>query len=991
MTTSNLSIEQALDHLEMYAGNAPVSSFRWVQDRDQEQNPYIRLALERAKVFEVDAVYFRFFENRPPVPQIYIYDYANHSLDKQIRTDIAQRQRRIWSSCQVPLFYVVTKTEIQVFNAYQKPSFDAGENVKYAPYQIIDLLKIASVADEQIKLKNFSARSFDNGAFWEKEEYRKDFESSKGAYESLISELRYMRREVLAIGLEKKIAHRLLVTAILIKYLEEREDEEGRTVFPRAGEQRRSIDTKSYVTYNSDFFARYAEATEFIDVLRKGRVVQLYRDLSLHFNGKVFQLTPEEEDYISQSNELLYRFADFLEGKTQQGSQLTLWRMYSFKDLPVELISNIYEEFIEDKSDGIVYTPPFLVSFLLDEVLPLTDNSTEVKILDPACGSGIFLVQAYKRLIYRWKSANNWKVPDLDILKNLLHKNIYGVDKEKEAVKLTVFSLTVALCDELSPLEIWNNLKFDDLEERNLQGHDFFKLVREGGIPTDFDLVIGNPPFVKGSKWTNSAKEIEATRIAEGEAKVPTKGLALLFLDQAMKLTKQGADICLILPSGPFLYNLSSFNFRKRFIEKYNLRYIADFTHLSRFLFGKGKGDHPTLAVFVTNESPTEEDIIHITVHRTKTAKSKVWFELDQYDFHQVPRGVALSNKEKHKLIWKSNFIGGGRNYTLLSRLITIERSLGNYIDQQRNWFIGEGYKFGNRKNRSDYLFGKRYIPAKAFTEIGVDKSLIEIQDQEYFEAPRNVALYKAPILLIKNSLGKKSLIVDFWDEDITYPERITGISAPVEDVSKIKAIERRVKNKNVYLFFVTGISGTYLINRNNDIAVKDIKDLPFPEDEKLLRLSSLEEIVVDDTLKYFLPFRREHAKLTEIEKPPTNNQLEEFGRVYLQVLNSVYEDYQSGQWLETSSHIIYPFYWGEAPQLPHDSAEVEDYLDSLLEYEQPSGSLRFKRVMRIYNENVIYLIKPKQLRYWLRSIALRDADETFASLVKQEYELSPA
>ena len=41
---------------------------------------------------------------------------------------------------------------------------------------------------------------------------------------------------------------------------------------------------------------------------------------------------------------------------------------------------------------------------------------------------------------------------------------------------------------------------------------------------------------------------------------------------------------------------------------------------------------------------------------------------------------------------------------------------------------------------------------------------------------------------------------------------------------------------------------------------------------------------------------------------------------------------------------------------------------------------------MRIYDENVIYLIKPKQLRYWLRSVAIRDADETFAFLVNQEY-----
>ena len=82
--------------------------------------------------------------------------------------------------------------------------------------------------------------------------------------------------------------------------------------------------------------------------------------------------------------------------------QLTLWQLYSFKDLPVELISHIYQLFVTD-SNSSVYTPPFLVRLMLEEALSWDrlDRLEQKKeiILDPSCGSGVFLVEAYKRLV----------------------------------------------------------------------------------------------------------------------------------------------------------------------------------------------------------------------------------------------------------------------------------------------------------------------------------------------------------------------------------------------------------------------------------------------------------------------------------------------------------------------------------------------------------------------------------------------------------------
>ena len=104
---------------------------------------------------------------------------------------------------------------------------------------------------------------------------------------------------------------------------------------------------------------------------------------------------------------------------------MTLWQLYSFKDLPVELISHVYQLFVKDTATA-VYTPPFLVRLMLDEALSWErlDRLVERKevILDPACGSGVFLVEAYKRLVLHWRSRNEWRKPTKRDLKKLLKK-----------------------------------------------------------------------------------------------------------------------------------------------------------------------------------------------------------------------------------------------------------------------------------------------------------------------------------------------------------------------------------------------------------------------------------------------------------------------------------------------------------------------------------------------------------------------------------------
>jgi type I restriction-modification system DNA methylase subunit len=125
--------------------------------------------------------------------------------------------------------------------------------------------------------------------------------------------------------------------------------------------------------------------------------------------------------------------ADFLSGVLDK-NQFVFWRLYSFNHLPIELISSIYEMFLEaDNITGVAYTPSYLVSFMIDECMPINQPKENFKILDPACGSGIFLVSAYKRIIDWWRVANyektgEWILPGKDNLndsKTFLKESIY--------------------------------------------------------------------------------------------------------------------------------------------------------------------------------------------------------------------------------------------------------------------------------------------------------------------------------------------------------------------------------------------------------------------------------------------------------------------------------------------------------------------------------------------------------------------------------------
>lgn len=951
-------LEQALDYLDfpLSSGN---DTLLFVNAEINTLNPKQIFSLETASHFKATAVYFRTFENlRDPIPQIYIYDNTKGIIDEK---EYAHIHRNLWSSCIVPIFIIIEQSQVLIFDT-RKPVETFMGQISASP---IDKVEITANA-----LKEYSSKLFDNGTFWEQEKYNNFFLDSTSAYNDLIGGLKKIRRSFLEkTNLPEKTAHKLLVLSILVKYLEERGNDED-------------------ALFAKDFFKQFG-ADDFCGVLRqKGQIVKLFSKLALHFNGKIFSWDDKKE--VAQLRDAdLSLLASFLDANTD-GNQYVLWRRYSFNHLPVELISCVYEEFLGQQTSDVVYTPDFLVDMLIDECMPLDDPKDNFKLIDVSCGSGIFLVSSYKRLIEWWRYSEYLKTkklppaPDLAKLKLLLKSSIFGVDIQGDATRLTIFSLALALCDMLTPKQIWTELQFDDLSNTNIINCDFFEYLHTEKR-VDFDLVIGNPPFIELK--TEQFKSLVNKYNIIPDCKIPQNQIALLFLQQAMKLLKSNGNLCLIMPASPLLYN-DTLEFRKTFFSNYKVSQILDFTSLSSILFGKA--NVATAAIFVSKLKPTDDDILHVTVRRTKPAKERIFFEIDHYDFHRTPYTEAINDK----YIWKSNLLGGGRVNTLINRLSKL-RCLKQFLYDKKatnGWVIGEGFSVGNRANIAPYITGKRTVRMDDFDEMGIHKYSIE--KETHFEAPRkaNRLIFKKPHILIKEVVTNNTIPIVFLNSDLTFTNRVVGVHAPQKDIQELRRVFNILKkNSKLNVFYLAATSNQFLIGKASALLKKDIDNIPFPVNSDDLKLSFAEKIIRDDILNY----RLEHLNKGEaarINNDAERKNLSDFSNTFCKALNSVYAEkskkFQLHSILESKTFFSLSFHYSSKvinePSY-FNSQRKEDSVASLV-HRETGKNLRINRVIKVYERDKVHLIKPKQQYYWLKSIALRDADEIFDDLLKAGY-----
>jgi type I restriction-modification system DNA methylase subunit len=164
-----------------------------------------------------------------------------------------------------------------------------------------------------------------------------------------------------------------------------------------------------------------------------------------------------------------------------------------------EDLGTYYESILDKevrKEGGIYYTPPLIVEYMvansLGELLKgkTPNEAAKIKIVDPACGGGVFLLGAYQFLL-DWHEKHFGKLT-LAQRRKILNDNIFGVDIDPLAVEITKYGLSM-ICSEGK--DFTTNLDQNICCGNSLVGFDwqseFPKIFKQGG----FDIVIGNPPW----------------------------------------------------------------------------------------------------------------------------------------------------------------------------------------------------------------------------------------------------------------------------------------------------------------------------------------------------------------------------------------------------------------------------------------------------------------------------------------------------------------
>ena len=354
-----------------------------------------------------------------------------------------------------------------------------------------------------------------------------------------------------------------------------------------------------------------------------------------------------------------------MEGSLEmEPGQECLWKQYSFDVIPLEFISSIYEVFVtkRKKAEGIYYTPLQIVDFVLDGVLPWDGQSCDLRIIDPSCGSGVFLVKAFQRLVYRW-STQTGREPTPEILRHILERNIFGVDNNNHAVRVAAFSLYLAMCEHIEPAHLWEQTSFPKLRGERIVCADFFsedvpgfRTLEDSGT---YDLVIGNPPWGKGTASESKA----AKRWAKAYGwPISQKNIGPIFLPKCAALAKPDCAISMLQPAKTLLFDRLDRpqEFRRRFFEEFA---VEEVTNLAAVRFHQFEDSQsPVCIVTFRNAPPGNEPFTYICPKPGNAYHDKGLIIVDPQDVNTVYSHEASRQPE----VWTALMWGGRRDLALI-------------------------------------------------------------------------------------------------------------------------------------------------------------------------------------------------------------------------------------------------------------------------------------------------------------------------------------
>lgn len=644
---------------------------------------------------------------------------------------VAEWQQEVWNQGFCPLLWLVSPERIEVYNGFgipQEPS-DAWRN-RIDTFRLVDR--------ELDRLDRLAGRlAMETGQFWRQ---RPAVSRVTGVDRQLLRDLAALKRDLEGSGLAGDQAQALI----------------GRSIFTQYLIDRRILDRGR--------LKRICGHRDFPDVLQdRQATARLFHWLRDRFNGDLF---PPTEESVPQ-RVYLGRVRDFLMATDPESGQRSLFP-YRFEVIPVELISAIYEQFVhlpsardrkKVRQADVYYTPLTAVSLVLDEVFAGLIGTE--RVLDLTCGSGVFLVEALRRLV---QLKAHGRDPTRAMIRQTLYNQVHGVDISPEAVRIAAFSLYLAALELDPDPRDAEDIKFQPLVDQTLRIGDAFH-VDLGS--RKFDVIVGNPPWsFRGRAGTRArrTRSVSATRTPRGES--------LDFAVRAMEFADERTRFGVILSATPF-FSRSSTGMRavQNLVESLAPVTLVNLSDLSKWLFPRA--NMPAMVLFARHREQPSDRMTLVQARWSPAGERSHSIELAPSDITTLP----IASWKRHHGLFKAAFLGHRHDLLLLDDLWERFEPLTERL-RALGTDLRSGLIFGNRNSDAGFLRGLPFVQRKAITHFNVLPNLPRF-DQSHAEEPRHREVYRSPIVLIKEFLLKRISrpVVAIAVQDCVYTDAYFGVS----------------------------------------------------------------------------------------------------------------------------------------------------------------------------------------------------------------------
>ncbi len=825
-----------------------------------------------------------------------------------------------------PIVIVAKDKAIEIFNGFDFASSNR------------DWLKSIDVDHDLLNISNLRS-----GKGW-KEIHQKFFVRTKTVDRYLLSNITDARRILIAResnfksgNLPPEVANRLIGRILFIRYLIDRNvrfTDQNLLIGNNKEERQEALNillldhTKTY-----EFF-------EYINQKFEGDLFPLYYEnggLEFYEKNTVLKENLEVLYYLLTSSNMFK--GDTIKGYTVQQS---LFNVYDFEIIPVELISNIYESFLGNTAfaKGVIvtqlskqkevkafYTPPFLVDYVLNQTVKphlKESNGTNCRVLDPSCGSGIFLVESLRQIIDKEiKLQSNGNTDNNELISNerlweLLENNIYGIDIDPNAIEITIFSLYITLLDyKTHPREI-ENFAFKPLKGLNLFGGqeaDFFncdnkfnKLFKES---VKLDFIIGNPPWgtVKKSRYVEyidkrSRREFKAILNKQVKLAIGNKEISQAFMVRAEDLIQDDTNtkICLIV-TGKNIYNSDpkAVAWRKYFLNNFDVHQCFDLFGVNNKIAG-GKqifdnaNQPPAIFLYSPKRDESKNNVIkHIVARANLYYHYFKTIVIEKNDVKYVSQKLFLADDK----LWKILLHGNSLDYLFVKKIRQNGKLISEVLEEE-NIFLKGGYKSKDvaisstkRKDTSKY-WKYQYVEVEGEKglkqyEINTNKTFKDKLDNlklegiisDDFKVPQisEKDIFKGFKLLIKKGLDNylnHRAVSAISEENVIFSATVAAIG-PVDDTltkeqENMLYSMAAIFNSKLFIYYSFMTSSSFGAGRNR---------LNFNEFLKMQYIHSEE---LSNYSKYI------HAALKSDWTNRDNNKIKELEYLIEEKINEIYE-----------------------------------------------------------------------------------------------------